>query len=165
VYGWIIRIVVAASSAILPLVVSSATPLVDHGAQVAAAQAQAGPALAIVQAHPKLFAQLEQFPPNQVPPALQAQAVQQVGVADLLTVQKAAPQLAVLGQFGPQVQQAAARNPKDWQNWFWVCVGGEVVFIPFIFLMAGRWSPRKARRDVEEHEQRIGEQLAQLGGA
>jgi MFS family permease len=165
VYGWIIRIVVAASSAILPIVVSSATPLVDHGAQVAAAQAQAGPALAIVQAHPQLFAQLEQYPANQVPPALQAQAVQQVGIPGLLTVQKAAPQLTILNAYGTQVQQAAAHNPKDWQTWWWVCVGGEAVFIPFIFLMAGRWSPRKAREDVEEHERQIDEQLAKLGGS
>ncbi|HEV2346017.1 MAG TPA: MFS transporter, partial [Actinocrinis sp.] len=165
VYGWIIRIVVAASSAILPLVVSSATPLVDHGAQVAAAQAQAGPALAIVQQHPQLFAQLSQYPPNAVPPALQAQAAAQVGIPDLLTVQKAAPQLAVLSQYGPAVQQAAAQNPKEWQRWWWVCVGGEAVFIPFIFLMAGRWSPRKAREDVQAHEKLISEQLAELSGA
>ncbi len=163
VYGWIIRVVVAASSAILPLVVSSATPLVDHGAQVAQAQAQAGPALEIVQAHPQLFAQLQQFPPNQIPAALQAQAVQEVGLPDLLTVQKAAPQLAVLNQYGPAVQQAAAKNPGEWQHWWWVCVGGEAVFIPFIFLMAGRWSPRKAREDVAAHERTINEQLAQLG--
>jgi len=164
VYGWIIRAVVAISSAILPIVVSSATPLVDHGAQVAAAQAQAGPALAIVQQHPKLFAQLQQYPPNQIPPALQAQAAQEVGIPNLLIVQKAAPQLAVLGQYGPAVQQAAAQNPKNWQTWWWVCLGGEAVFIPAIFLMAGRWSPRKARDDVAAHEQLISEQLAQLGG-
>ncbi|HZU54334.1 MAG TPA: MFS transporter [Actinocrinis sp.] len=164
VYGWIIRAVVAISSAILPIVVSSATPLVDHGAQVAAAQAQAGPALAIVQQHPKLFAQLQQYPPNQIPPALQAQAAQEVGIPNLLIVQKAAPQLAVLGQYGPAVQQAAAQNPKNWQTWWWVCLGGEAVFIPAIFLMAGRWSPRKARADVAAHEQLISEQLAQLGG-
>ena len=164
VYGWIIRAVVAISSAILPIVVSSATPLVDHGAQVAAAQAQAGPALAIVQQHPKLFAQLQQYPPNQIPPALQAQAVQEVGIPNLLAVQKAAPQLAILSQYGPAVQQAAAQNPKNWQTWWWVCLGGEAVFIPAIFLMAGRWSPRKAREELAAHEQRISEQLAQLGG-
>ena len=164
VYGWIIRIVVAVSSAILPIVVSSATPLVDHGAQVASAQAQARPALAIVQQHPKIFAELQQYPPNQIPPALQAQAVQEVGLPNLLAVQKAAPQLAILGKYGPAVQQAAAQNPKNWQTWWWVCLGGEAVFIPAIFLMAGRWSPRKAREDIAAHEQRISEQLAQLGG-
>jgi MFS family permease len=165
VYGWIIRAVVAASSAILPLVVSSATPLVDHGAQVAQAQAQAGPALAIVDSHPALFAQLGQYPPNQVPPALQSEAVQQVGVPGLLTVQKAQPQLAILSAYGKQVQDAAASNPKDWQTWWWVCLGGEALFIPFIFMMAGHWSPRRARQEVEEHERYVAQQLSVLSGA
>jgi MFS family permease len=162
VYGWIIRAVVAISAAVLPIVVTSATPLVDHGAQVTQANAQAGPALAIIRAHPQLFAQLNRYPPNQIPQALQAQAVQQVGLPGLLTVQKAAPQLAILNSYGPAVQQAAARNPKDWQTWWWVCVGGEAAFIPFIFLMAGRWNPRKAREDAEAHERLLAEQLAEL---
>ena len=164
VYGWIIRVVVAVSSAVLPIVVSSATPLVDHGAQVAAAEAQAGPALAIINQHPALFAQLSQFPPNQVPQALQLQAVQQVGIPALQTVQKAQPQLAILNAYGKQVQAAASSNPKDWQNWWWVCVGGEVIFIPFIFMMAGQWSPRRAREEVEEHERYVAQQLSALAG-
>jgi len=164
VYGWIIRAVVAISSAVLPIVVSSATPLVDHGAQVAAAEAQAGPALAIINQHPALFAQLSQFPPNQVPQALQVQAVQQVGLPGLQVVQKAQPQLAILNAYGKQVQAAASSNPKDWQNWWWVCVGGEVIFIPFIFMMAGQWSPRRAREEVEEHERLVAQQLSALAG-
>jgi len=164
VYGWIIRAVVALSSAVLPIVVSSATPLVDHGAQVATAEAQAAPALAIINQHPALFAQLSQFPPDQVPQALQVQAVQQVGLPGLQTVQKAQPQLAILNAYGKQVQSAAASNPKDWQNWWWVCVGGEVLFIPFIFLMAGRWSPKRAREEVEEHERLVAQQLNALAG-
>jgi MFS family permease len=165
VYGWIIRAVVAASSAILPIVVSSATPLVDHGAAVAQAQVQAGPALAVIDAHPKLFAQLSQFPPNAVPPALQAEAVQTVGLPGLLTVQKAQPQIAILQQYGPQVQAAAKNNPKDWQTWWWVCLGGEAVFIPFIFLMAGHWRPRRAREEIAAHERYVAEQLSALGMA
>jgi MFS family permease len=164
VYGWIIRAIVALSSAVLPIVVSSATPLVDHGAQVATASAEAAPALAIIDAHPQLFAQLSQFPPNQVPAALQAQAVQQVGIPALLTVQKAQPQLAILNTYGAQVQSAAANNPKDWQTWWWVCVGGEALFIPFIFIMAGFWSPRRARQEIEAHEQYVAQQMSALGG-
>ncbi|HEY3868673.1 MAG TPA: MFS transporter [Actinocrinis sp.] len=162
VFGWIIRAIVALSSAVLPLVVSSATPLVDHGPEVAQASVQAAPALAIIDAHPALFAQLDRYPANAVPPALQAQAVQQVGIAGLETVQKDQAQLAILDQYGAAVQKASASNPKDWQDWWWVCVGGEAVFIPFVFLMAGRWSPRKAREDVAEHERAIDEQLRAL---
>jgi len=36
------------------------------------------------------------------------------------------------------------------------------VFIPLIFLMAGRWSPRRAREDAEEHERLVQQELAAL---
>jgi MFS family permease len=163
VFGWIIRAMVALSSAILPIVVSSATPLVDHGSEVAQASVQAAPALAIIDAHPALFAQLDKYPPNAVPPALQEQAVTQVGLAGLETVQKDQASLAILNAYGADVQKAQASNPGDWQDWWWVCVGGEAIFLPFVFLMAGRWSPRKAREDVAEHERAIAEQLRALG--
>src|SRR5207244_7947108 len=52
---------------------------------------------------------------------------------------------AFLAAHGPQVVEAAAAAPGQWKNWWWVCVGGELVFIPLILLMAGRWSPRRAR--------------------
>ena len=162
IWGWIIRIVVAVSTAFIPLVVSSASPLVDHGTQVATAQAKAAPALAIVDAHPALFAQLAKYPPTAVPPALAAQAVQQVGPADLAVVQKAQPQLAVLQKYGPQVQTAAADGPGQWQTWWWVAVAGQVIFLPFIFAMAGRWSPKRAKRDAERHRQAVESELTAL---
>ena len=87
-----------------------------------------------------------------------------VAVAAGLRRSTVSVKLAILGKYGPAVQQAAAQNPKNWQTWWWVCLGGEAVFIPAIFLMAGRWSSRKAREDIAAHEQRISEQLAQLGG-
>jgi len=162
VWGWIIRIVVAVSAAFVPIVVTSVTPLVDHGAQVQAASVTGGPALAIVQAHPALFAQLDKYPPTAIPPALQAQAAAQVGVAGLETVAKAAPQLAVLQKYGAQVQAASKDNPKNWQTWWWVCVACQVLFLPFILIMAGRWSPKKAREDAEEHQRSVERELAAL---
>ena len=163
VYGWINRVVVALSVAVLPIVVSSVTPLVEHGAEVKVAATQAAPALAIVDAHPALFAQLAKYPSAAAtPPALMAQAVQQVGPADLTLVAKAKPELAVLTQYGASVQKAAATNPKNWQTWWWVCLGGQLLFVPFVFAMAGRWSPRRAREDLEAHQQAIAAQLAEL---
>lgn len=38
---------------------------------------------------------------------------------------------------------------------YWVCVGGEIVFLPLILLLAGRWSPRRAREDAEAHERMV----------
>ena len=43
-----------------------------------------------------------------------------------------------------------------------MCAGGEAVFIPLIFLMAGRWDPRRARQDAAAHERRVQEELAAL---
>jgi hypothetical protein len=37
-----------------------------------------------------------------------------------------------------------------------------VVFFPLIWLTRGRWSPAKAKRDAEEHERRVNEELARL---
>ncbi|MFC1406842.1 MULTISPECIES: MFS transporter [Streptacidiphilus] len=165
VWGWIIRIVVAVSAAFVPVVVTTATPLVEHGAAVATAEAQAGPALAIVNAHPQLFAELQKYPPTAIPPALQAQAVQQVGLPGLQTVQKAQPQLAVLQQYGTTVQKAAKDNPGNWRTWWFVCLAGQVLFLPFLFVMAGRWSPKKAREDAEEHQRLVDLEMAAMAGA
>lgn len=165
VWGWIIRITVAVSAACVPLVVSSVTPLVEHGGEVKAAATQAAPALAVVQAHPQLFAELAKYPPGAVPPQLAAQAAQEVGAADLAVVAKAQPQLQVLQRYGPQVQRASADNPGQWQSWWWICVAGQVVFLPFVFVMAGRWSPKQAREDAEAHQQAVERELAALAAA
>jgi MFS family permease len=165
VWGWIIRITVAVSAAFLPVVVTSATPLVEHGTQVATAQAQAGPALAIVNAHPQLFAELAKYPPTAVPPALQGQAVQQVGIPGLTIVQKAQPQLAVLQEYGTQVQKAAKDNPGNWRTWWFVCLAGQILFLPFLFIMAGRWSPKRAREDAEEHARLVDLEMAAMASS
>ncbi|MEV6792953.1 MFS transporter [Streptomyces sp. NPDC051320] len=165
VWGWTIRIVVAVSSACIPVVVTSVTPLVEHGAQVTAAQAQAGPALEVVEAHPQLFAEMGKYTPATLPADLGARAVKEVGPADLALVQKAQPQLKVLQEYGPRVQKAAKEGPGEWRTWWWICVGGQILFLPFVFVMAGRWSPKKARQDAEEHQAVVDRELAALASA
>ena len=54
--------------------------------------------------------------------------------------------LNYLSTHGPDVAQAAEDNPHQWQTWWWVCIAGQIVFLPFVFVMAGRWSPRRASR-------------------
>ncbi|GAA1283044.1 hypothetical protein Psi02_31010 [Planotetraspora silvatica] len=162
VWGWILRIVVAVSAAFVPIVVTAVTPLVEHGAEVQAAQAQAAPALAIVNAHPQIFAELAEHPAGSVPPDLAARAAQEVGAADLAVVQQAGPQLKVLQEHGAEVQKASLEGPGQWQTWWWVCLAGQIVFLPFIFVMTGRWSPRRAREDAEEHERAVARELAAL---
>ncbi|MGW3136988.1 MFS transporter [Streptomyces sp. NPDC001139] len=162
VWGWTVRIVVAVSAAFIPVLVTSVTPLVEHGAEVKAASAQAAPALTIINAHPQLFAELDKYTPTTVPPALGARAVKEVGAANLAVVQKAAPQLKLLREYGPQVQKASKDGPGEWRNWWWICVGGQVLFLPFVFVMAGRWSPKKAREDAEAHRLAVDRELATL---
>jgi ACS family D-galactonate transporter-like MFS transporter len=70
--------------------------------------------------------------------------------------------LATLSADGPAVASAAARSPKQWRSYFFVGVAGEVVFIPLIFLMAGFWNPRKARRAEQEHEAMVAAEMEKL---
>jgi MFS family permease len=110
IWGWIIRVVVFASFLIIPAVINSVTPLVNYGGTVAAyatryksqlAFAQTHPAviatatkykfqladaarlapeLAVIKAHPALFAKLATYPnPATIPPKLAAQALAAAG--------------------------------------------------------------------------------------
>ncbi|MFC4950600.1 MFS transporter [Pseudonocardia sp. GCM10023141] len=162
VWGWIVRIVVAVSTIFIPIVVSAVNPLVEHGAEVSAAAKEAGPALAIVQAHPQLFAELGKYPANAVPPEVLQRAVTEVSPADLAAVAKVAPQLKVLQEHGTEVAAAAAAGPGQWQAWWYVCLAGQVVFLAFVFVMSGRWSPRKAKSDAEAHRLAVEREMAAL---
>lgn len=162
VWGWILRIVVAVSTAFVPVVVTSVTPIVDHGSQVQAAQAQAGPALAIIAQHPQTFAELAKYPPNAIPQDVLGKAAADVGLQGLATVQKAAPQLAILQAHGTQVADAVKNGPAQWRTWWWVALAGQIIFLPFVFTMRGRWSPRRAREDAEAHALAVERELATL---
>ena len=69
-----------------------------------------------------------------------------------------AADLAVLQEAGA----AAEESPSQWQHYFWIAVGGQVVFIPMIFLMAGYWSAKRARDKEREHEAFVEAELAKL---
>jgi hypothetical protein len=64
----------------------------------------------------------------------------------------------VLANVGPTAA------PRQWQHWFWVCLAGVIFFIPLVFVMKGRWSPRRARQDEREHEAFVMTELAKLRG-
>jgi ACS family D-galactonate transporter-like MFS transporter len=70
--------------------------------------------------------------------------------------------LDYLAAHGKDVAQAAKDNPHQWQTWWWVCVAGQLVFLPFVFVLTGRWSPRRAKQDEVEHERRVEAELAAL---
>ncbi len=73
--------------------------------------------------------------------------------------------LTYLQQEGPGVVKAQHDSPKQWQKYFWIAVGGQVLFIPLIFLMAGFWDPRAARRRAQEHDQLVNAELARLSAS
>ncbi|MCU4183651.1 MFS transporter [Acidiferrimicrobium sp. IK] len=91
-------------------------------------------------------------------------------------VQSAAAQLKALGAVpvsdlsylqahAASVQKASKDAPHQWQDWYWVCFAGAVIFVPATLLMKGRWSPKKAKADAEAHEAVVAEQLAALRAA
>jgi MFS family permease len=229
IWGWIIRALIFAAFLVIPVFITSVTPLVNYGAtasayaarykseiafarshpavvatvtrykaQVANAAAFA-PELAVIEAHPALFTRLTAYrDPAAIPPALVDQAVAAAGggakgLAVLTTIdsnrpaiegviavapvlQKLRPysaQLTALSKVPPQVfpylqahgaavQQAAARAPGQWRDWYWVCFAGAVFFVACIPLLRGRWSPAQARRDEEEHEATTQAELARF---
>jgi MFS family permease len=172
VWGWIIRVVVAVSILVLPSVITSVTPLVEYGSTALKAEAMIkhDPLLNVVIAHEALFTKLAKYSnPSQIPGPLLAQAIKEVGTKELLAVNahraEIVPQVAFLHKHQAellQAQVAAKQTPHQWQDWYWVCVGGEVLFLPLMMLLAGRWSPRAARRDTEEHEQLVARELEAL---
>jgi len=252
VWGWILRIVVTVSLAVLTLVVPATSVLVDQGTRVqeivaehgqavgvlssidpatakaltanpkdvgalatalgevakeqgaSADEAQAvskavttrAPQLAAVQAiPPDVLATLQANPTDPAAGAAAVQAIMQklsVGQApaiqlltslaspdvqaDLALVNKyatvlktaqadiPAADLAYLQAHAAEVQKAQSEAPNQWQTWWWVCVAGQIVFLPFVFVMAGRWSPRRAREDEREHEAMVQRELAALQG-
>ncbi|MDA8356042.1 MAG: MFS transporter [Actinomycetota bacterium] len=58
--------------------------------------------------------------------------------------------------------KGAKQSPNQWKHWFWVDVAGMVIFIPTIWLNRGRWSPKKARQDEQEHDRAVTEELDRL---
>lgn len=69
---------------------------------------------------------------------------------------------AYLAANGPKVAQAQKDNAGQWQTWWWICLGGQVLFIPLALLLKGRWRPSKAREDELEHDQAVQRELAEL---
>jgi MFS family permease len=174
IWGWILRAVVAVSFFILPNLVSSTTTLVDSGAQVQALAAKYAQQLVTINAVDQ--ATVGRLTVNPADTAAIGTAVGEIskklGVAPGVALQKliAVSQvpkadLTYLVTHGPKIQKAAKASPRQWRHWWWVCVAGEVVFIPLIALMAGRWNPKKARADEAEHERMVDAELAKLADA
>jgi len=176
VWGLVIRIVIAVSVFFVPKVVTTATTLVQQGPAVKAVLADPAPAgqttiakvAAAVSAHPTVVARLQKVatPPTAADRRFLLSAAKTLGPANLAALVHPTPALAAalktLAVDGPPVAKAAADSPKQWRTFFFVGVGGEVVFIPLILLMAGFWDPRRAKRAEFEHDAWLERELDRL---
>jgi hypothetical protein len=229
IWGWIIRVVITIAFLLIPVFISSVTPLVNYGATVKtyattyasdlafakthpavvadavkyrvqiADATKFAPELAVIQANPALFTRLASYPnPSAIPPSLLASAIAAAGggakgaailstiaanKAAITGVIAAAPALkaiapystqltalskvppsaiAYLNAHGPAVVKASAQASGQWRTWYWICFGGVIFFLLCIPMMYGRWRPRDARRDDEEHEAMVQEELTKL---
>ena len=172
VWGWVLRLVVAGSLFILPYVVTSMTPLVEHGTQVQVLADRYAPELATAAAVDPATLRTLTVDPTDTAAALRAvgevsaklRVSPSTAIARLQALASASKQadFQYLQVHGPQVQASRSVAPGEWQRWWWVCLGTEVLLLPFVFLMRGRWSPRRARHDEQEHERMVEEELAAL---
>ena len=186
-WGWLLRLTVAASFIFLPVVITSVNPVVDnlpyaqttlngqpfnaqqfqidHPKSVAFATANASwlkvltkPAIAPVVAALNTnltAANLSAFQKAVAPyPGVYGKTIANATTLKALVVPYET-QLSYLSAHQGQLTDllsGVAKSPQQWQRWFWICLGGMVVFIPTIWLNRGRWSPARAREDELKHE-------------
>jgi MFS family permease len=168
VWGWLLRAIVAVSFLLLPQVISSVTPLVEHGAAVQAAAARNAQILPTVQAHQKLLNDVAaRYPDGNVPDAVAKTVVEAVGadVAQALQKEPAKTDFGpngALTRYGAEVSKAQADSPGQWQDWFLICALGQLFFIPMVFVLRGHWSPRKAREEAEAHDAAVDAELRRM---
>ena len=109
-------------------------------------------------------------PPGPGPPRLQpaghghseGPAVSQAEIAKVGVHSQNLASLLVAEQ---KLVPAQKTSPGEWKRWWTVCLIGQLVFAVLVFFMRGRWSPRAARRDLEQHERMVTEELAKLAAA
>ena len=79
-------------------------------------------------------------------------------------MQASSPQLATLLRVEPKLIPAQKASGSEWKRWWWVCAAGQLVFLVLVFFMRGRWSPRAAKADFDEHERLVAAELDKLRG-
>ncbi len=171
---------VAPATALLPAIPG---PRVPAGTTAVSFKAEHGDSVAFAQAHASLLKKVVGnyriiAAANTAHPSLAALGA----AAAVLGPKDTAALLALKGQFNSLVAPYAcqlnylseheaalttasnglAASPGQWQKWFWVDIAGMVVFLPFIFLTKGRWSPKRAREDHERRERAVAAELAAM---
>jgi MFS family permease len=192
-WGWILRVVIGVSLAILTVVITSVNPVVnnlpvaDHvikGQTIADFVAEKPKVINFAKSHAALLAILAKDPaaaaavgndPSAANIAAAEKAFGSTGLTELAKyevqlkkfVEPYTAQLTYISANQAallQLENGSAQAPHQWQHWFWIDLAGMVAFIPVIWLAKGRWKPSSARRDAEAHEAAVAEELARLIG-
>jgi len=193
-WGWILRLVVGISFIFLPLVINSVNPVVDNlqyaqpptaPFNVQAFQVAHPKTVAFAEAHAALLTLVSKHEAVVLRASTDPTIANDLAVAAAIGTANALKLNALKSQFetlvvpyqskllylsAHQAQLTAlnngvAKSAKQWQHWFWVCVGGMVLFIPTIFLNRGRWSPARAREDENRHRDQVASELRELVGS
>ena len=163
VWGWTLRVLNGLTLLVFPYFVTNVNKILANAAYAKYAPAVAADAkkyaaqLAIVNAHPAIFAQLAKYH-GHVPPAVLSHAVAVVGQANLASVAKAQPALTFLASVGPHLQtlgSAVKSAPGQWQAWWWVSIVAALLILPTIRFMNGRWLPSTAKADLLSHHEEV----------
>ncbi|MEV0339255.1 MFS transporter [Nocardia sp. NPDC050713] len=175
VWAWINRIVVTLALAGFTLALPAVSTLVDQGHHVSEISARYQPQLETLRAlePPTKTAILSGTQDPGVREVAVEQLVRSGLAADVATADARLRQLATdpipradqefLATEGPVVTAAMKDNPAQWQRWWFVCLIGQLAFIPLVFVMAGRWSPKRAREDEARHQVYIEQEMKKLG--
>lgn len=134
-------------------------------ATIAAHQAQILSALTYAQAHPTVIAFAEANAATLAWAAQNSALVAQASRygAELTALTHVPPKvLAYANANGPSASAAEKLIPSQVRTWYWICVAGPLVFLCCVPLLRGRWSPRRARQDLEAYEAAVQSELAQL---
>jgi MFS family permease len=190
-WGWILRLTVGFSFIFLPLVITSVNPIVDnlavadhivHGQSIQNFAAENPAVIRFARTHEALLTLLSKDPGAAAAvaadqsPANVAAAEKAFGVKGLLAlaahkaqlqkyVEPYTDQLAYIQAHQAALtalQTAQGKAARQWQHWFYVDLGGMALFVPLIWLTKGRWNPGAAKRDFEEHQLAVREELARL---
>ncbi|MGH3250834.1 MAG: MFS transporter [Trebonia sp.] len=65
----------------------------------------------------------------------------------------------------PHIVGSPLESASGWRNWFYVCIGCVVLFVPCIWTMHGHWRPSRAHAEYRAHQALIAAEIARLHAA
>ncbi|MEU4317621.1 MFS transporter [Nocardia fluminea] len=173
-WAWINRIIVTVALAAFTIMLPAASTLVDQGHHLKELTTEYREQLETLRAlEPSTVIAIEAYVPSaQAITAATTELVNSGVAADAMAARARIQQLRTqpvplldqqfIRDEAAAVAQAEQDNPAQWQRWWLVCAGAQLAFVPLIFIMGGRWRPKRAREDAARHEAYIEKELRKL---